>query len=365
MGRLSIKGMLFGNLDGHYKYYLEKLFDAFPGSTSDFEKFLIDEQKKIEKGFDKVMLEAHRQAFTHRTSFYVQGILTVEKAMFRNYRKSFRLYFSYLSTCHHLLDNTLKEITGRQNVTGSEGICLGLFAHLLRVGDQIGLQLLNGYSDSALILWRSFYEHALVLKFLAEQNDEELTVRFMQHNSLQGKKLLQSYNQRLVAEGFERFDDQTEMEVKDKEADLIKSYGKEFTEEYGWSNAKLRNGKRVTLRDLETFVHMGRYRPFYIWASGFTHGTFEAFKRVLQDDKIDIRKITDIAYDEEGLIDPMQITLAVLLDATEPLVQLLSDEAEAEINLRLLHDLYDQLRRHFAALIKKQKREENSKPLNI
>jgi hypothetical protein len=101
---------------------------------------------------------------------------------------------------------------------------------------------------------------------------------------------------------------------------------------------------------------MGRYRPFYIWASGYTHGTFEAFKRVMQDNKLMVSKITEVTYDEESLIDPMQLTLAVLLDATEPLLQLLCDEVEVDLNARLLHALYDQLRRHFGSVLKRRRK---------
>jgi hypothetical protein len=72
------------------------------------------------------------------------------------------------------------------------------------MADQVGIQLLNGYPDAALILLRTFYEYALVLKLLAEQQNDQLTVKFMLHSNLQNNKLMESYQKRLAGEGFDR-----------------------------------------------------------------------------------------------------------------------------------------------------------------
>lgn len=344
MSRLSLKSLLFEDIDALYQNIMNQSHQHSKLSKAEFNWFYESKKEKIDEFFTKEVIKAYRKNYTHRDNFYFNGILTQEKAMFRAYRKPFRSYFSYLSTGHFLLNNAVGQIIERDH-TSTDAICLGLYAQLLRLADQIGILLLNGHDDGALVIWRSHYEYALVLKLLAEADDDDLSSRFMEHNNLNSKKLMESYNKRLVTEGFDQIDDDTRNELLAEEFRLESKYGKDFLGEYGWANKKLDN-KRTTFRDIESFLNMSRYRPFYIWASGHAHGTFESFKKVFEDGKIIVNRITEVSTDLESLIDPMQITLAVMQDAVESLLKLIAHPNELPLNLDLLGELYDQFIQH-------------------
>jgi len=199
---LSIKGLLFENLDGMYKEGIDQLFELAKLSREEFDRMYEFKAERLKEGFDKTILNETRKFFTREINFYYKGILAVQKYIGKRYAKSFKLYFSYLSACHFVVENGLKEIGAKtMSTTTTEAIAFGLFARLLRVADQVGILLLNGYADAALVVWRTFYEQAIVLMFLTEQNDEALSLRFRDHSILYSKRLLESYSKRLVTEG--------------------------------------------------------------------------------------------------------------------------------------------------------------------
>jgi len=117
--------------------------------------------------------------------------------------------------------------------------------------------------------------------------------------------------------------------------------------DYGWLNGVRGISGKPSFNAIEEFLKMERYRPFYIWASTFTHGSFNVFDNVMEDDSLFAGRIKEVTIDQDGLVDPMQITLSVLQRAAEPFLKLISDEAEVALNIWLLDGLYDQLIRHF------------------
>jgi hypothetical protein len=289
--------------------------------------------------------------------FYYKGIVSVQKFIERRYRKSFKLYFSYLSACHLIVENGLKQIgTKAMTTTTTEAIGFGLLARLLRVADQVGILLLNGYADAALVIWRTFYEQAIVLMFLAYNNDEALSLRFRDHSVIYARKLAESYNKQLVTEGFRAVEEETFQNIEVDYERVMNEPGRLFVDkDYGWVSGVEGILGKPSFYVIEAYLGMQRYRPFYIWASTFTHGNFNVFKNFMEEERLFAGRIKDVNIDQEGLVDPMQITLSVLQKAVVPFLGVISDEAELELNIRLLDGLYGQLIRHFKREAKKAK----------
>jgi len=357
---LSFKGLLLEGVDQFWQHYMDELFARSGMSRKDFEQYFADKEEELTARFDQIFISTYQKGYTHRSSFYQQGIIDFQKAMGRRYRRTFRLYFSYLSTCHFIVKNTFTQLT-ETNHSSTETITLSLFAHLLRLTDQIGIQLLSGYSDGAMLLWRSFYEYAVVLKLLAEQQNDDLSIRFMDHSSLHSRQLMESYQQRLETEGFDPIDVATSKALAQEKDRLERQYGKAFLKDYGWA-AEVVPGGRPTFYELEKFVRMTRYRPFYKWASGLAHGTFAPFRPHTEDGKIMAGRIHEPDVAEQDLIDPMQVTLAVLQEAIDPFLRLLADESEADLTIRIFDALYDQLRRHFEKVPTKEEEDTGKSP---
>jgi hypothetical protein len=70
---------------------------------------------------------------------------------------------------------------------------------------------------------------------------------------------------------------------------------------------------------------------------------FSVFNKVNENGRIRIEQIKEVAPELDDLIDPMQITLAVLQEVNVAFLNLISDENEVGSNTHLLDDLYTQL----------------------
>lgn len=343
MNRINAKGLLFEDIDELYNSILANIFNEKKMSREQFSVYLAEKEDEISLTFENTFLKEYMRFYTINFPKFHKNIVDVQKAIGKIYRGPFEYFFSYLSTCHVILKNLFgKNDAGAWNET--DVVVTSLYSHLLRKADQIGILLVNGYEDAALIIWRTFYEYAITLKFLAEQNNDKLTSRFVKHQLLQSQRLTESYNKRLVQEGFDAIPEDEVSKTSEDYEQAIKEFGKEFFKnEYGWASGLPGLKERMTLKDLEEMTEMSRYRPFYIWASGFTHANFSVFNKVNDNGRIIIDEIREVAPQLEDLIDPMQITLAVLQDVNVSFLNLISDDNELGINTHLLDDLYMQL----------------------
>jgi hypothetical protein len=343
MNRINAKGLLIENADGLYQDTITKLFRESKLSRADFQEKLTAKKEEIDEQFGETLAAGYAENYTIKFRKYHKNILDVQKAIARIYEAPFTGYFSYLSTCHVILNNLFKQLDA--SVTNeTDVVVISLYGHLLRKADQIGILLLNGYEDAAMIIWRAFFEFAITLKVLAEQNNEQLTRKFVRHQIHRSNRLRESYHKRLVPEGFDALTDE-EIRLSNAEMDqLIADYGKSIAEgEYGWAEGIPGLKARPTLINLEELVNLGRYRPYYIFASGYTHANFAVFDKINENGTMRIERIKEIQPELDDFVDPMQITLAVLEDVNAALMGLISDDDEAQLNLDVLNNLYMEL----------------------
>ncbi len=349
MARLKIKGLLYDNLDELYQNSITAAFKSSKLSREEFTKKYEEKLDEYSDAFEKSAIKTHADIrYKIKFATYHKSIIATQKAIAQTYKDSFTYYFSYLSACHVILNKVLKQLD-QFETNQTDHVVIPLYAHLLRKVDQIGIMLLNGYDDAALVLWRAFYEFSLVCMLIAEEDSEDLSKRFTEHTIRHSKRMMDSYQSRLSETGFEAISDDEQRNVNDSYQRLSDLYGKEFVEgDYSWiKGVQKLEGKKTTLRAIEDVLDMGKFRPFYIWASSHTHASFEVFKEVTFDNKIYAVDITDSRPDFEDLIDPMQITINVLHEVNESVLRLISDEEEGYLNLELLHRLYLKLLQTF------------------
>jgi hypothetical protein len=343
MNRINAKGLLVKNIDQTYQDTITSLYRKSKLSRPDFQVELNTKKEEIDAAFEETLTAGYAKAYTINFQKYHKNILEVQNAIAKIYKIPFAGYFSYLSTCHVILDNLFKQLDA-SSINETDVVVISLYGHLLRKADQIGIMLLNGYEDAAMIIWRAFFEFAITMKLLAEQNDENLTRKFVRYQVHRSKRLRESYHKRLVPEGFDPLSDE-EMELSNAEMDeLIADYGKNIADgEYGWAEGVPGLKARPTLINLEELVDLGRYRPYYIFASGYTHANFAVFDRVNENGMMRIERIKEVQPQLDDFVDPMQVTLAVMEDINVALMELISDDDESSLNLELLGKLYMQL----------------------
>jgi uncharacterized protein DUF5677 len=233
----------------------------------------------------------------------------------------FHYFFAYIHTTHIVYANFLKGLkqanTKVEELEPKDLTNLMIYGNLCRMSDQIGVQLMHGYPDAALRLWRTFYEHGVVAVFMIKNDSNDLAIRFREAFWKEKKRTLDSYSKR-----------HSDLNMPPLKKDLIErvtkafesvksKYEKNFFEnDYTWVG-KCINGK-ANLPAIEEAAGMSRYRPFYLWASRVVHPTYEGISdyRDSSGEKV-LSYITQQAIDRRSMVDPAQLTLAIFHEVND------------------------------------------------
>lgn len=205
----------------------------------------------------------------------------------------------------HKID-ALITIHGRALLCAREIICL----------------LKNGYSDGALARWRSLHELAVIAQFLEDQDDLVAKRYILSFNVASHKAMLQynKYHTRtnMIPFSVEEITAQQELSVQ-----ILQEHGKELANDYGWSSIAFKNQKKSpSLFDLEEYLGLDHMRPYYKWASHYSHGNFKhpsTLLGVCEADPDDDPLIL-VGASNSGLTDPASLTAISLQQVTGALL---------------------------------------------
>lgn len=294
------------------------------------------------------MVDTYQKIYTIKFDKFLEAHLRNQRHIAKVNHEAFRAYFSYINTAYIVIEKVEKEIKN-STLNQTESIAIGLYAHLLRMADQIGIMLLNGYGDGSLILWRAFYEHALTLTLLMNNNDDSLTEKFLQHRIRSLKRKADSYNKHREDLKFPPLEQQIIDDIANRQQLLKDRNGKEFIEnDYGWADGLFSGKQKATLRGIEDLIEWGRYRVFYIWASEYAHSGFEPLAVHTESGMIILPRVTRQSDELQGMIDPMQLTLGIFHEVNTLFLLLVSVEHEYDLNLLMFRKLYDNMQSIFA-----------------
>lgn len=129
--------------------------------------------------------------------------------------------------------------------------------------------LKSGFPDGALARWRTLHELA-VLSFFIFDNDEDLALRYLEYEGIENAREMYEYQKRCSKLGYEPLSDREINKIKSHKKQLIKKYGDEFVDEYGWTSLILPKKKR-NFRGIEEQVSLQHLRPFYKMACNQIH----------------------------------------------------------------------------------------------
>jgi len=178
-----------------------------------------------------------------------------------------------------------------------------------------------------------------------KEYSNELTNRFIDFSNRDLKRRVDSFMKRYQELRFQPLEENILKEIDSLTKEMEDKYEKGFfKDDYSWA-AKWFD-ERVTFRSLEKYTEMERYRPYYIWASGFSHPNFESltdFKNV--KGSVDLDEIIEQDIDKQNFIDPMQLTLAVMHEVNNHILYLYSVDNEYPTNLLMFKKVYDRLQK--------------------
>jgi len=240
------------------------------------------------------------------------GIFTRNQQTIVNEHPEMFLYFNlFIHTTHNLFDN-LKRKMNKTTVGLPDIVRMTLLGTLCRMADEVTVLLSNGSTRTALAVYRALYEHAVIGIFLMQKDEELLYRKFADYGHKDIRKKADALDKHAEKLKFSPLESERRQEIDLRTEELKKLYGNGFFEEYGWANGHVTE-KRATFWAVEKDAGMERYRPFYIWASQFTHPSFQALSDIENDSgQMDLDKITRQEIGKSAFVDPMQLTANAL-----------------------------------------------------
>lgn len=346
----KIRGLFIEGVAENFDIIMQEVQGASNLSTEEFDRKIEDKMGEIISEYDEIAINAFIQLHTIKYDKYVAILIDSLTQISKANESVFKMFFTYVGLLHVAIGKIVKSTEG-VNVDKRDTVIISQYLQLLRLADQIGIITLNGYPDGAIMIWRAFYEQALSLQLLMKYYDNDLCGKFIDHNNRNTKRKVESYEKRRDELKFPPLSDETIDYVNANAQKLKAKYGNGYLEnDYGWVEGLFEHKGRITLLSIEEHLEMGKYRPFYIWASSISHSGVEAMKRFMtESNKINLQEISAPQIDLQKIIDALQLTIATLEECNKTFMQIYSVEHEYDINRKLLTKLYKDFQKTFAS----------------
>ena len=195
MGRfknIEIQGLL---IEDFGKIFTESINTAIKTSFMTEEEAL----KKIAPKFDKLLSEYEESTssiYVENHKFELDSFLNThfktQKKIATSHHDSFVGFILYINGCFNIYEKIIEKLN-RKKIDSTLSMTVALYGLVIRRADEILTQLLSGYIDGAMIIWRSLYENAVILLVLALENDNELADKYFQHSVKNSKRKILSY----------------------------------------------------------------------------------------------------------------------------------------------------------------------------
>lgn len=145
-----------------------------------------------------------------------------------------------------------------------------LHARACQVSSEILVLLRCGFADGAYARWRTLYELSAVSLFI-EKNGKEVAERYLFHETLERSRLARQYQQGRYPGVSSRLSQEWIDNLASLQDYLLKAYGKQFKENYGWAASVLSGNP--TLQRIAESVGLGDSYPAYRLASTSVHAS--------------------------------------------------------------------------------------------
>lgn len=340
---MEFKGLLFDDVAERFDNMIDSLVQT-NNHVQDYQKKLLEKYDTIINEYEEHTIEGFLNLLTpEQYGLFFQKHIKNERIISDLNEDCFRYFFAYILSAGSIFHKIIEGIPQNGvSLSKMDGVTIALYGYLVRLADQIGVLLLNGYPDGAFRIWRSFYEASINLLLLLKENNEDLAVKFIDYTQRSRKRKVDSYEHLSNGSKFPPLDKEFLEAVNSAHLEYAKKYGKDFlNKEFGWAIDVFPNVK-PSLREAEKYVGMQRYRAIYVNASSYSHVGFESMIDFFNDEKlIMLNRITQQREERKGLIDPMQFTLSVFHDVHIEFLYRYSVKHEYEINLAFLKRLYE------------------------
>lgn len=236
-GGIKIEGLFIEEISENFETLLKEIQKVGNLSKEDFDKKIEDGIEEVIRFFDDELLKAYTSVYTINIEKFLKISLRNTAKVLNANKEVFRMFFSYINLLHRAIDKIV-EGTHKVNITIKDTVIITQYLYLLRLAEEIGTISFNGFPDSGVIIWRSFYEQALSLLLLLKNYDDDLSKKFLNHNNKIAKKKIDSYEKRRNELNFPPLSTELIESVNQKNSELEDKYGKNYLDnDYGWTDS--------------------------------------------------------------------------------------------------------------------------------
>jgi len=344
---IEIQGLLIEDFE---KTFIDGINSAIKNSDLTEEELL----KEIAPKFKEILLdyeESISSLYVEHHKFKLGDFL---KTYSRNQQKiatthhdSFVGFILYINGCYNIYEKIIEKLK-RKKVDSTLKITVALYGLVIRRADEILNQLLSGYIDGAMILWRSLYENAIILLVIALENDNKLADKYFRHSIRNSKRKILSYQKNYKDLKFKALPKSTEKILQNEIDKMNALYGKDFLDnEYGWADDLFSGKQKANFMLLEERVEMNRFRPYYILCCEQVHSNFNGFKNFMDGNKIILPWLVMPKIEFDAFIDPMQFTVSILHQINDYILYEFSIEDEYNVNILLMRKVFEKQQKTF------------------
>lgn len=229
--------------------------------------------EKAERDFFRAMKESAPAALTEhrsqRTGFeerlaerWGQALDLYETVLIyaRTFGEDFvRKYHADAANENDLVFTVLARLHARACLTASEVLAL----------------LRSGYAAGAHARWRTLHEISSVAYFV-KQFGQDVAEQYLEHEHIEAYRAADEYQRHCKRLGYQPYTE-SDMKAFRRERDrLLKKYGKDFEQDYGWAVDTLRTTNpsfkgRTSFAQIERAAGINHWRPYYRMASHCIH----------------------------------------------------------------------------------------------
>lgn len=313
--------------------------EAFHKLAPKFKTLISDYEESISSQY----VEHHK----FKLDSFLETHFRNQQKIAKTHHDSFVGFILYINGCYNIYEKIIGKLK-RKKADSTLNMTVALYGLVIRRADEVLNQLLSGYIDGAMIIWRSLYENAITLLVLALENDNELADKYFQHSVRNSKRKILSYQKNYKDLKFKALPKSTEKKLQNEIDKINKRYGKAFLDnDYGWADNLFPGKQKANFMLLEERAEMNRFRPYYILCCEHVHSNFNSFKHFMDGNKIILPWLVTPEIELDAFIDPMQFTVSILHEINDYILYEFSIEDEYNVNVLLMRKVFEKQQRTF------------------
>lgn len=350
MGRfkkLEIEGLLIEDFGKLFSDSLSDVIKSSGLSEREVLKKLAPKFKKLVSQHEEIISTQYVAHHKFNLDSFLTSHFKTQRNIAKSYKESFSAFILYINGCFVIYEKILERIR-RKRLDSTLKVTLPLYGLIIRRADEIITQLLAGYVDGGMIIWRSLYENAIILLVIALENDNNLADRYFHHSVRSSKRKILSFNKNHKELKFPPLSKSNELKLQ-KEIDKMNTlYGKDFLDnEYGWADHLFSGKQKANFMLLEQRAGMSKFRPYYILCCEQIHSNYNSFNGFMEGNKIILPRLLNQDLEFDKYIDPMQFTVSILHEINDYILYEFSIAEEYNANVLLMTKVFENQQKTF------------------